>query len=198
MNPTALTAVPTGSKTTAARFNSVMPDRLQVGAAPPSAGPLDQLSRGRLRRLLVGWFGEFPTLDAHLELLDTRGCWYAEKALGEWDREHPDSFFGLVRHVVRTQLGGPVPAPDIEGWLAGGQPDDPALADVWQQMLVFRYLPWLPPAAAPRQETNAGLEMVDAIVAGWPEDQLDGFLRGYGALENNLERRLIVLPPVDA
>lgn len=173
MNPTALTVVPTGSRTTAARFDSVMPDRLQVGAEPPSAGPLDQLSRGRLRRLLVDYFGE-------------------------WDREHPDSFFGLVRHVVRTQLGGPVPAPDIEGWLAGGQPDDPALADVWQQMLVFRYLPWLRPAAAPRQETNAGLEMVDAIVAGWPEDQLDGFLRGYGALENILERRLIVLPPVDA
>lgn len=51
---------------------------------PPAAAPLVEVSRARLRRILVDQFGEFPTLDLHLALLDTRWAWYAELAIGSW------------------------------------------------------------------------------------------------------------------
>lgn len=39
---------------------------------------------------MASHLGEFPTLDAHLDLLDARGGWYAERALGAWASRHPE------------------------------------------------------------------------------------------------------------
>lgn len=181
-----------------ARRLSRVPEHLQPGSASPAAGPLDALSRARLRRVLAGYLGEFPTLDAHLDLLDTRGAWYAEKALGAWSAEHPDSFFGLVRHVVRTQLDGSPPAPDIEAWLAAGRPADDVVAPTWDTMLAFRYPRSHRPVTTERRTADAAVTRVDDIVADWPTGQLDGFLRAYGALEQILERRHFMVPPIDA
>ena len=193
-----LTVAQGPSGTDDARRLSRVPAPLQPGSSSPAAGPLDALSRVRLRRALAGYLGEFPTLDAHLDLLDTRGAWYAEKALGAWSAEHPDGFFGLVRHVVRTQLDGPPPEPDIEAWLAAGRPADEVLASTWDTMLAFRYPPSHRPETTGRRAADPAVTCVDDIVAAWPTGQLDGFLRAYGALEQILERRHFMVPPIDA
>jgi hypothetical protein len=53
----------------------------------PEAGPVDDLTRG-LRRRLHEFFNR-PVLDAHVDLLDTRGAWYAEMVLHLWSPEQP-------------------------------------------------------------------------------------------------------------
>lgn len=162
--------------------------------AIPAAAPLDEFTRARTRLLLVNYFGEFATLDAHLDLLDTRGAWYAERALGAWSARLPEAFFGVIRHVVRTQMDGPPPNPDVEGWAAAGRPADrQRLARFWD---LITSLPGFPvPAATP--DRAAGSHPLDTVLLYWPEDELDGsFLLPYVKLELTLARRALALPPI--
>ena len=149
----------------------------------------------------VGWWWriwEFAALDLHLGLLDARGAWNAERALGAWTKTYPDSFFGLVRHVVRTQLAGPVPDPDLEGWLAAGLPDDALLELRWRTLNGLRYPAGRCVKASPRAaEPAVSVSRFDGVVLTWPEDLFDGFVLAYAKLEQVLERRSLVLPPVD-
>lgn len=159
---------------------------------------MDEVTRVRLRRLLVGYLGEFATLDLHLDLLDARGAWYAEASLAAWTRSNPGAFFGLVRHVVRTQLGGPAPVPDIEGWLAAGVPSGDLLAQRWNTLNTLRYPRprWLP--ATPRTQTGvpASVTHLDAVIGAWPEDLFDEFVLAYAKVTQVLERRRVPLPPI--
>jgi hypothetical protein len=167
-------------------------------ADAPAAGPVDEVTRVRLRRLIAGWLGEFGTLDLHLDLLDARGAWYAEAALGAWTRNQPDSFFGVVRHVVRTQLPGPPPDPDLEGWLAAGVPVDSLLAARWEKLNALRHRSAHRVAAVARVvATEPSVGRMDEIVRSWPEQHFDGFTLAYARLEQVLDRRGIVLPPVE-
>lgn len=181
----------------AARPRGVLAHLTPIGD-PPEAGPLDELSRARVRRLLAGFFGEFPTLDAHLALMDTRGAWYAERALGAWSASQPDAFFGVVRHVVRTQMPGPVPTPDVEGWLAAGRPDAVDLAPLWDELNTHRYSTARRAPADPRRGSKDGVTAFDDIVRGWPGGCLDRFVLAYASLEQVLERRAMVLPPIES
>lgn len=165
---------------------------------PPAAATLDEISRARLRRILLDQFGDFPTLDLHLTLLDSRGAWYAERAVGSWSTNHPDAFFGLVRHVVRTQLPGPPPDPDLEAWVVAGCPTDPVLAEYWSTLRHF--LPAgrdVAESAVRPPEPEAAVQRVDEILASWPADLVDGFCHAYAKIENVLMRRTIVIPPID-
>lgn len=175
-----------------------LPTHLAPVGDPPPPGPLDGFAQARLRRLLVGHLGAFPTLDAHVALLDRRGAWYAERALGAWDTSKPDSFFGLVRHVVRTQLPGPAPQPDVEGWLAAGRPSDAFLATTWDTLNAHRYPTARRVPATARTVSSPVTDELDAILTAWPADHLDRFAFAYAALENVLERRHVILPPIDA
>lgn len=163
---------------------------------PPAAAPLDQITRARLRRLLVSFFGEFATLDRHLDLVDARGAWYAEAALGAWSPEQPDGFFGLVRHVVRTQLDGPAPAPDIEGWLRAGVPaGDEELVGRWRHIRLLHPDHQREPEH-PRVEITAAIAATDEVVASWPAEHWGAFVLAYVKLERVLTRRAITLPPI--
>ncbi len=167
--------------------------------AAPTPGPLDELAAIRLRRMLIEFFGPFPTLDAHLALLDRQGAWYATKALGAWSSQLPDAFFGVARHVVRTQLPGPAPTPDIEAWLAAGRPGhDQELAGAWDKVRSHRY-PGPPegPIVDRAASTPAAVARVDEIVSGWPADHFGGFVYAYASIECVLETRQIVFPPID-
>jgi hypothetical protein len=75
----------------------------------PDARPLTELERLRIRRQLASRFGDLPALSAHVALLDTRGAWYAARAMHAWLADAGDGFLGVVRHVVRTQLRSAVP-----------------------------------------------------------------------------------------
>lgn len=173
------------------------PAHLQQLGEPPVAAALDELGRARIRKVLAGWLGEFPTLDAHVALLDSRGAWYAERVLGAWPAHSPDTFFGLVRHVVRTQLPGPAPDPDVEGWLAAGRPHGP-LGPVWDEFNALRYPPgWRPPARRRSGQLEGHVARVDRVLRAWPAGHLDGFTLGYVKTEHILERRRIVLPRYD-
>lgn len=164
---------------------------------PPAAAPLDEVSRARLRRILIEQFGEFPTLDLHLALLDSRGAWYAELAIGSWSADHPDGFFGLVRHVVRTQIPGPPPDPDLEAWLMAGRPTDPMLAGYWSTLRHF--LPAsrdVAESARRAAQPTPAVQRVDEILDSWPADLFDRFYHAYAKIENVLMRRTIVIPPI--
>lgn len=174
-----------------------LPWHLTPEGEPPIAGPLDELSRARLTRQLRGYLDDTPVLDAHVALLDTRGAWYAAKALGAWAPEHPDSFFGLVRHVVRTQAPGPPPQPDVEGWLAAGRPEGP-LGEIWDGMRGLRHQQSRRPAVTGRQQLTPAIEHLDEVLLAWPHQHLERFTRAYAALELVLERRHLALPPIDA
>ena len=148
--------------------------------------------------MIVAHLGEFPALDLHLDLLDARGAWYAERALGAWTKSHPDSFFGLVRHVVRTQIPGPVPDPDLEGWLGAGVPEGLVLRDRWTMLNALRYPAVRRIEAVPRDADPAtSVIRVDEILTGWPDRLFDGFVLAYAKLEQVLERRSLPLPPID-
>ena len=170
----------------------------------PTAGALDEFTRARVRHLIADRFGDFATLDLHLDLLDTRGAWYAERALDSWSPHLPDSFFGLIHHVVRTQIPGPNPAPDLRSWLAAGRPDhNEFLAHHWD---AFNRLAALGKFAGPDTARGsvtvapavlaAALE-VDAILTAWPVEHLAGFELAYLKLPITLARRTIELPPID-
>lgn len=164
---------------------------------PPAAGPIDDVTRARLRRLLVRFFGDFSTLDRHLDLLDARGAWYAEAALGAWTPKHPDSFFGLVRHVVRTQVAGPAPAPDLEGWLEAGIPDaDAVLAERWRYVHELRYPAGRRTKEHPRGRVDHAITETDTVVAAWPDEEWDRFVLAYVKLEQVLERRSLAIPSI--
>jgi hypothetical protein len=187
------------SKAAAAGARGELPGHLRPLSDPPVGAPLDDLSRARIRRLLAGVFGEFPTLDAHVALLDDRGAWYAEIALADWSLDRPDGFFGLIRHVVRTQLPGPAPSPDIETWLAAGHPADRFLGPLWDRLRACRYdagSPNLPPVElrSPDADQDPAVAALDRILRDWPGDELDRFVHAYTALERVLDRRGIVLP----
>ena len=163
-----------------------------------AAGPPDQLSLRRLRQLAVAYFGEVRALDEHLALLDARGVLYAEWAMGTWSTERPGSFFGLVRHVVRTQFDGPAPDPDVEGWQAAGRPNDPELGAIWDWLREERYDTQVLHAMAPIAPRSGGVPAsvarMDTIVESWPSDHFDDFVFSYVQIARVLERRELVMP----
>lgn len=170
-----------------------------VGNVPP-AGPVDCVTVRRLRRAIGDHLGEVPNLDAHLGLLDARGAWYGWHTVAAWDPAQGEAFFGLIRHAVRTLFPGPAPAPDIEGWLAGGRPSRAALAGTWTRVLEARY-PGRTVGSLPFPITvrPAGVHHhVDMIVAGWPELGLDGFIHSYATLEATVDVHGITLPDIGA
>ena len=162
-----------------------------IGHAP-LAGPLDPLTLRRLRHAIATRLGEIVSLDAHLDLIDTRGAWYAWHAVNAWEPDQGEALFGLVRHVVRTQLAGPPPAPDVEGWLTGGRPRDRELAGAWDQVLEARW-----PSAGSIVGRQAGKgHPLDVVVTRWPAGQFAGFVHAYATLEATLECHAITIPPV--
>jgi hypothetical protein len=162
-----------------------------IGPAP-LAGPADPLSLRRLRHAIVARMGEVLSLDAHLALIDTRGAWYAWHAVNAWEPDQGEALFGLVRHVVRTQLAGPPPAPDVEGWLAAGRPRDRELIGAWDQVLEAR---WPNAVSIVGRQAGAG-HSLDAVVTRWPAGQFAGFVHAYATVEATLERHAIQIPPV--
>lgn len=167
----------------------------------PPFGPVDEFTRARLRGLIVERFGDFATLDLHLDLLDSRGAWYAERAMGSWSAQQPDSFFGVVRHVIRTQAPGTAPSPDIEGWLEAGRPThDPILSELWDHVNQLARQGGFDVLDHDRgsgpSETPEAVIVVDEALTNWPEEQQATFLRTYVNLEIVLRRRNIVLPPI--
>jgi hypothetical protein len=162
-----------------------MPRHLSTGLAPPpagapSAGTLDDVTRVRLRRQWQSYFGEPALLDAHLNL--------------------PGHFFGLVRHVVRTQLGEPPPPLDLEGWIEAARPSEPALAAIWDRVREHLYAyAWLDqhPVTPRSADVPAAVERVDRLIRDWPAEALDVFVVSYASLEQVLERRA-ALPPIDS
>lgn len=173
---------------------------LRPTAEVPLPGPVDEFTALRLRRSVLAFFGEVAAIEHHLALLDARGAWYATRAMGAWNPQQPGAFFGLVRHVVRTQMGGPAPDPDVEGWVAAGLPDDTRLAAAWDLIRERRYsLAASEPAEGrPGVVAEAVLRM-DQIVTDWPAEQFDAFVFSYAAIEQVLERRARAnpLPPID-
>jgi hypothetical protein len=169
----------------------------------PATGPVDEFTRAHLRHLIEDRFGHFATLDLHLDLLDARGAWYAERALDSWSPSLPDSFFGLVNHVVRTQIPGPNPAPDLRSWLAAGRPGhDEFLTHHWD---TFNRLAAIGRFAGPNSprgsvdvdpETLEAARAVDSILTGWPREHLVEFELAYLKLPITLARRQITLPPI--
>jgi hypothetical protein len=122
--------------------------------------------------------------------------------VGSWSHRQPDSFFGLVRHVVRTQLGGPTPQPDVESWLAAGRPGDPELADLWDHIRALAAQGGLTVPDGDRgsvtadDDAIAAAETLDGVLTEWPAEHLEEFLLAYVKLEIVLERRGITLPPI--
>jgi hypothetical protein len=167
-------------------------------ASVPAAGPLDPFTRARLRSILATYFGEFPAIDLHLDLLDTRGAWYAERALGAWSPAQPDAFFGVVTHVVRTQLGGSTPQPDVEGWVAAGRPiHDRRLAVLWDEVHALWSLTGSRIPVHDREpDASAAACTLDSVLTRWPDQLIDSFLLAYIKLEITLRRRHVVLPPI--
>ena len=165
----------------------------------PEAGPLDKFTRVRITAMLRGYFGDIATLEAHVTLLDTRGAWYAEQVMGAWSDRQPDAFFGLVAHVVRTQLAGPAPQPDLDRWISDGRPADPGLGARWDQV---RELKNLDGSQRPLR-VRGGLPgdspigtSLDDTVAAWPEEHWEKFLLAYLKLDLTLARRGVALPPI--
>lgn len=164
----------------------------------PGPGPVDAVTERRLRRAIDMHLGEVRNLDAHLGLLDARGAWYGLHTAAAWDPAQGEAFFGLVRHAVRTLMPGPVPAPDIEGWLAAGRPAQVRLAGAWSRILEARYpgcavgsLPF-PLVARPSRTDHH----VDAIIDRWPTGGFGGFVHAYATLEATLDTHAISLPDV--
>jgi hypothetical protein len=174
---------------------------LRPAAEVPPPGPVDEFTALRLRRSVLAFFGDVPAIERHLALLDARGAWYATRAMGAWNPQQPGAFFGLVRHVVRTQFPGPAPDPDVEGWVAAGRPADTDVAAAWDLIRDRRYsLPASDPAPARPPGVGAeGVLRMDQIVTDWPAEHFDAFVFSYAAIEQVLERRARThpLPPID-
>lgn len=163
-------------------------------ALGPKTAP-DEVAITRLRRVLAVHLGEIPQLDAHLALLDSRGVLYAAHAAENWSDLTASTFFGLVRHVIRTQCEGPVPDPDVEGWLAAGRPADRDLGDAWDLLNLARYTAD-PPAPTPRPAGVApAIEQFDSMLRSWPA-HMSTFAGTYCRLEWFIERNAIAIPPI--
>ena len=169
----------------------------------PTAAPVDEFTRARLRHLIADRFGDFETLDLHLDLLDARGTWYAERAMDAWPATQGESFFGVVNHVVATQIPGPAPTPNIEAWLEAGRPThDRCLAEIWDEANGLARSGGFDVPAHDRgsdpvsADVVAAAQTLDRVLDGWPAEHVVGFLRTYINLKIVLRRRNIVLPPV--
>ena len=174
-----------------------------IATGLPTAAPVDEFTRARIRHLIADRFGAFATLDLHLDLLDARGAWYAERALDSWSPNLPDSFFGLVNHVVCTQIPGPNPVPDLRSWLAAGRPEhDEFLTHQWDTFNHLAALGSFAGPTAPREsvtvddETLAAALAVDEILTSWPREHLVEFELAYLKLPITLVRRNFTLPPI--
>jgi hypothetical protein len=171
-------------------------------ATIPTAGPVDPFTRARLRSLLAEHFDSTPAIDRHLDLLDTRGAWYAERAMTSWPHNQPDSFFGVVHYVVRAQLPGPAPQPDLDAWLIAGRPADPRLASRWNTIRALAIqggsrVPDLDRGSAGCDSgAIAVAERLDDLLADWPDELLERFLLAYVKLPIVLRRKRFTLPPV--
>jgi hypothetical protein len=162
-------------------------------------GAADEISLLRLRRILDQTFGEIPLLDHHLGLLDSRGVLYATHAAGTWKNDLPEMFFGVVRHVIRTQCDGPPPNPDVEGWLAAGRPDetsDPALTRAWDLINLGRYGAHPLPSVPRQTPVDPSVSALDEILTQWPH--LGTFVTTYARVERFLDDANITLPPLTA
>lgn len=171
--------------------------RTAVVGEPPAPGPADVVAVHRLRRAITEHLGEVPNLQAHLGLLDARGAWYGWHAAPAWDPDQGEALFGVIRHVVRTQLSEPPPAPDVEGWVAAGRPRDPLLALVWGRVVAARW----PGGGAPvplAERAPGVAHPLDEVLAAWPADGLDGFIHAYAVVEAAIEDRGIPMPSVTA
>jgi hypothetical protein len=140
-----------------------------------------------------------PALDLHLDLLDVRGAWYAERAFTSWSDQHPDSFFGLVQWVVAEQMPGPVPQPDVYSWLGAGRPNAERLASVWDS--VFTLCATADPqfdARLPerRPEVHAAAARLETRLAEWPDDLFETFVLAYVKLPLVLRRKRFVMPAI--
>lgn len=170
-----------------------------VAAELAEAGPVDEFTKARLRVMLTEAFGPMPAIDLHLDLLDVRGAWYAERAFTSWSREHPDSFFGLVQWVVSEQMPGPSPEPDVYSWLAAGRPGDQRMADLWDSVFTLcakadpdfhSRLPESGPAV------DAAAARLEARLDVWPDDLLEAFELAYVKLPLVLRRKRFAMPPI--
>lgn len=172
--------------------------RTAVAIGAPAAGPVDAFTRVRLTSMLLGYFGDFPTFGAHLDLLDARGAWYAEQVMAAWSPTQPDAFFGLVAHVVRTQIPGPA-HPDLDAWIAAGQPADPHLAERWAEIRNLKALDGRDRPARRRdaiEPLEDHIEALDAAISTWPPEHWELFLLAYVKLDLTLAHRKITLPPI--
>jgi hypothetical protein len=159
--------------------------------------PADEVALARLRRVLSAQFREIRLLDAHLALLDRRGVTYATHAADAWRSDSIDMFFGIVRHVIRTQCDGPTPTPDIEGWIAAGRPGDRDLGDAWDRINLCRY--GTGPHAAPARAAVVDPEItaLDEVIRRWPA-HIGSFATAYARVERFIETSSITLPPLTA
>jgi hypothetical protein len=159
----------------------------------PAAEPVDELELARLRRTLVNRFGEFNLLDLHLAMLDARGAWYAAAAAECWSPALRHEFFGLVRHVVRTQMPGPAPDPDVETWLAAGRPKDSHLATAWDLVAAESAHQFI---AKRGGKPSAAVRRLDHYLMKWPAADLATFAQAYARFEAVLVTHHVTLPPI--
>ena len=105
-------------------------------------------------------------------------------------------FFGVVRHVIRTQCDGPSPDPDVEGWLAAGRPEDQRLAGAWDLLNLGRYGARTLPATPRTGSPDPGIFALDEVLRRWPH--LPTFVNSYARVERFVEDSSITLPPLTA
>ena len=77
-------------------------------------------------------------------------------------------FFGMVRHVIRTQCDGPAPDPDVEGWLAAGRPTAPDPEYAWDLLNLCRYGADPIGAAVRTEPIGASVANLDDVLRRWP------------------------------
>jgi hypothetical protein len=138
-----------------------------LSAAATALGPKsapDEVSIRRLRRILVDHFDEQPTLDRHIAMLDARGVRYAGTAVQHWGDTDLAMFFAVVRHVIRTQSTEGSATPDIEGWLAAGQPADPEHGNAWHFINAVRYPSQAVQEPVQRSQETPEIAEMDRIV----------------------------------
>lgn len=165
-------------------------------AEVPDYAPLDPFTRSRIRGQLIDRFGKFSTLDLHLDLLDRRGAWYLERVMGAWPADvSPDGLFAVAHNVVRTQMAGPAPSPDLDAWILADRPSSPLLAAIWE-FTDSRIRPTLDDAEVVRNQadTSAAAAEVTSLLARLDDAERDIFLTVYVVLGAAVRER--PLPPI--